>query len=270
MLHKPEQWASEYAEPFQDRSVVEAYRHRPPYPAEVFDILVELIQGKPRHVLDVGCGIGYIARYLVDRVERLDAVDCSWPMIKQGQRLPNGDHPRLRWLYGRVEDIELYPPYALVTAGESLHWMEWSIVLPRFHEVLLPGSYLAILDHVMVPEPWSLLGEILPRYRTNIYAGPYNMLEALEEHGLFHKIGEKMTQPIPFMQSFEDFIESYHSRSGFSRERMGQAQAEAFDWEARSILLRTYSDGVIPFQVAGRIAWGLPMGKGRSTMEKKT
>jgi hypothetical protein len=110
----------------------------------------------------------------------------------------------------------------------------------------------------MVPEPWSLLGEILPRYRTNKDARPYNMLEALEEHSLFHKIGEKMTEPIPFVQSVDNFIESYHSRSGFSRERMSHAQAEAFDQEARSILLRTYSEGIIAFQVAGRIAWSLP------------
>jgi len=43
----------------------------------------------------------------------------------------------LRWLYGHVEDIALDPPYSLVTAGESLHWMEWTIVLPRLHKVLL-------------------------------------------------------------------------------------------------------------------------------------
>ncbi len=263
MLHKPKHWSSEYAEAFQDRSVVGAYRHRPPYPPEVFTILTGLINGEPespRSVLDVGCGTGYIARYLVDRVERLDAVDCSWPMIEQGKRLPNGDHPQLRWLYGRIEDVMLAPPYALVTAGESLHWMDWNIVLPRFHEVLLPGGYLAIVAHETVPEPWSLLSEILPQYRTNKDYQPYNMLEALEEHGLFHKVGEKRTELVPFVQSVDDFIESYHSRSGFSRERMGSAQADAFDQEVRSILLRGYSEGVISFQVAGKIAWGLPKG----------
>ncbi len=57
--------------------MVEAYRYRPPYPAEVFDILAGLVHGESRRVLDVGCGTGYIARNFVERVERLDAVDFS-------------------------------------------------------------------------------------------------------------------------------------------------------------------------------------------------
>lgn len=70
MIQKPKFFATEYAEVFQDASVVEAYRFRPSYPAEVFDILVGLIApdpGRPRRVLDVGCGTGYIARHLAAR-----------------------------------------------------------------------------------------------------------------------------------------------------------------------------------------------------------
>lgn len=35
MLHKPKHWDAEYAEPFQDPGVVEAYQYRPAYPAAV-------------------------------------------------------------------------------------------------------------------------------------------------------------------------------------------------------------------------------------------
>ena len=47
------------------------------------------------------------------------------------------------------------------------------------------------------------------------------MLAEFERHGLFQKVGEKATSPVPFVQSIDDYIESYHARSGFSRERMG-------------------------------------------------
>ncbi len=261
MLQKPKHFSSEYAEQFKDQSVVEAYRFRPPYPSEVFDILAELVRDEARHVLDVGCGSGAIARYLADRVNSLDAVDFSHYMIETGKQLPNGDNPRLRWLQGRVEDVRLNPPYDLITAGESLHWMDWNIVLPRFHELLAPGAYLAIIEPRTQPDPWTLLHEIILHYRTNKDKWQaYNMLEELEHHGLFQKAGEKVTAPVAFTQSIDDYIESYHSRNGFSRERMSTEQATAFDHEAREALLRTYNDGIIPLRVATSIVWGIPQG----------
>ena len=87
------------------------------------------------------------------------------------------------------------------------------------------------------------------------------MIEQLQEHNLILKVGETKLTPVPFEQSVDHFIESYHSRSGFSRERMGQAQAKAFDQEARKMLLRTYRDGIISFQVEGSVVWGLPNGR---------
>ena len=259
MLQKPKHFSSEYAEQFKDQSVVEAYRFRPPYPPEVFDILAELIQGETKHVLDVGCGTGAITRSLVERVNSLDAVDFSQHMIETGKLLPNGNNPRLHWLQGRVEDVALDPPYNLITAGESLHWMDWNIVLPRFHELLAPGAYLAILEPRTQPDPWTLLHEIILRHRTNKDKWQeYNMLEELERHGLFQKAGERITAPVAFRQSVNDYIESYHSRNGFSRERMSAEQAAAFDQEAREALLRTYSDEIIPLRVATSIVWGIP------------
>lgn len=262
MLQKPKHFSSEYAEQFKYEGVVEAYRFRPPYSAEAFDILADLIQGEPRRVLDAGCGTGFIARYLVDRVEGLDAVDFSQHMIETGKQLPNGDNPRLRWLHGRVEDVPLDPPYALITAGESLHWMDWNVVLPRFHQLLAPGAYLAVIEPDTQPDPWSLLQEIIPRYRTNqVTWQAYNMLEELERHGLFQRVGEKITVPFTFIQSIDDYIESYHSRSGFSREWMDAAQSAAFDQEAREILLHMYGDGIVPLQLATSIVWGVPQAR---------
>jgi predicted TPR repeat methyltransferase len=97
---RPEHLGRAYAERFRDQSVVDAYHFRAPYPEETFDILLSLLTDEPRAVLDVGSGSGDIARRLVDRVERVDAVDFSLPMIEKGKTLPKGNHPRLRWIYG--------------------------------------------------------------------------------------------------------------------------------------------------------------------------
>jgi len=157
MRPKPAHLAPEYGEQFKDYSMVEAYKYRPPYPDEIFEILDTLITEQPRHVLDIGCGTGAIARHLVDKVDRLDAVDFSQNMIEHGKKLPNGDNPHLHWIYGRVEDVTLEPPYVLVTAGASLHWMNWDVVLPRFREVLTPKGYLAIIGHDTLSKNFALL-----------------------------------------------------------------------------------------------------------------
>jgi hypothetical protein len=47
---------------------------------------------------------------LVDAVEWVDAVDFSQHMIELGKRLPNGNHPHLQWIYGKVEEVPLTPP----------------------------------------------------------------------------------------------------------------------------------------------------------------
>lgn len=259
MLQKPIHLAPEYGEQFKDLSVVQAYRHRPQYPSEIFAILSGLINAKTRHVLDVGCGTGNIARNLIEYVERLDAVDFSEFMIEQGKRLLHGDDPRLHWIHGRVENVALDPPYALVTAGQSLHWMDWNIVMPRFHDLLLPGAYLAIVEQNTLPVPWySSLSAIIPHYSTSKDFQNYDMVETLAKHGLFQKIGAKTTSPTPFVQSINEYIESFHSRNGFSRERMDPAMADAFDQEVSKILLRYDLDGVVPLQVVGTIVWGLP------------
>src|SRR5579862_4001127 len=126
MHPKPAHLGAAYAAQFQDAAVVAAYPNRPPYPAEVFDRLAALVVGPPAPVLDLGCGTGDLARPLAARTQQVrcvDAVDCSAPMLARARTLPGGDQPTLRWVLGAAESVSLNPPYGLVTAGESLHWM---------------------------------------------------------------------------------------------------------------------------------------------------
>jgi SAM-dependent methyltransferase len=259
MEPRPGQHTGAEGDAFQDVGVVAAYQHRPPYPPETFALLAALITTTPRAVLDVGCGRGEIARPLIDHADRIDAVDRSAAMIAAGRRLPGGDSPRLRWLHGRIEEAPLAPPYALVTAGASLHWMDWQIVLPRFGEVLTPGGCLAIVEARATPDPWSMLGEIVARYRTDTYrAAPRDLVAELAWRGLFEVVGDRNTAAVPLVQPIDDYIESYHARAGFSRERMGAARAAAFDAEARHRLLETFGAGSVPLQITARVVWGTP------------
>jgi SAM-dependent methyltransferase len=259
MQPKPENFSTNYAEEFKRQQVVDAYRNRPPYPAEVFDILAHLITDEPRAVLDVGAGSGDIARHLVDFVERVDAVDFSQNMIARGKQLPNGNHLHLNWIYGKVEEVPLTPPYALITAGSSIHWTDWPVAFPRFRSLLTPNSYLALIYRRVVPMPWDNdLSALQALFSTRSISRSSKAARELEMRGFFHPQGQKETTPIPFSQSIADFIEGLHSRSGLSRQRMGPQLTTDFDQYARTILTPYSQDGMLSFHIVGTVTWGTP------------
>lgn len=259
MLPKPKHLGLEYACQFKDQSIADAYQHRPFYPDGVFSILLEIITAQPRKVLDVGAGTGDVARPLSKLVERVDAVDFSEAMLEKGRTLPGGDNSRLNWIYGSVEEAPLNPPYGLITAGESLHWMEWEIVFPRFQKILAPGGYLAIVGRSEVASSWS--GELLKliqQFTTNKDYQPYNVVDEIEKRGLFEKVGEKQTEMIDFSQTIDSYVESIHSRNGFSRNRMSAQQAARFDTKARKLLSSFATEGKLNLKIIGTVTWGIP------------
>lgn len=260
MINKPKHLSLTYAEQFKERSVVAAYKHRPPISALVFDQLLHLMVDEPRVVLDVGCGTGAIARPLAPRVDRVDAVDFSPAMIEAGRQLPNGAHPHLRWIEGSVEHAPLAPPYALIVAAHSLHWMDWSVVMPRFRSLLSNHGVVAIVAQEQTRQPWdsALLSDLIPRYSTNQDFVAYNLVDELTKRQLFRRQGEYATPPLPFQQSIADYVEAIHSRNGFSRERMTAANAQAFDHAVTQILTRAYPDGIVQIEVIDQIIWGQP------------
>ncbi len=267
MLPKPGSWGPQYGATFSEQSVVDAYPYRPPYPEEVFDVLAGLVVDAPRAVLDVGCGMGDIARLLAPRADRLDAVDRSLLMIERGKRLPGGDAPTLTWTHGMVETAPLAPPYALITAGESLHWLTWEAVFPRFVQVLTPRGVLAIIDRnwdhsAAVRER---LHPIFQQVSTDRDYRPYNLLDELTRRGLFQQLGEQRTRPEPWRPSVDEYLACRHSQQSFSRERMGQAQAAAFDVAVRAALEELQQagelemhDGRLDLTVEAAIVWGTP------------
>lgn len=249
-----------YAERFQDRSVVERYHLRPTYPSETFDILKDLMVDEPHVVLDVGCGTGNIARRLVEHAEHIDAVDISEPMLDCARTLPGGDSPKIRWLHGRAEEIDAHPPYTLITAGESLHWMDWGVALPRFARFLAPQGVLAILDIADEPPvPWhDGYVQIVKRFSNNPNYVRIDLVAELEKRQLFRKIGDHKTAPISMQQTIQDYIASQHARSSLSLETMAAEQAAQFYSEMCELLSPYAKGGLLTFSVVGLITWGKP------------
>ena len=251
---KPRGLGPEYAAQFDDPAVVAAYRYRPPHPSATIEILWRLIPDSCPRVLDVGTGPGSISRALAPRVDWVDAVDISARMIDLARTLPDGDRENLRWITGRAEEAPLFPPYGLITAADSLNWMDWPVIMQRLREVLAPEGFVALVTVEAQPVPWMAeLAKLIPKFSTNRDFEPYDLVGELERRKLFCVAGRATTAPMPWSQSIADYIESIHGRNGFSRDRMTPDVAAEFDRR------RFCPDGRVNLRLCGEVIWGRPV-----------
>lgn len=251
------------SEVFTDAEVARAYRRRPTYPPETFEILDRLMVA-PRVALDVGAGTGAVARRLLRYATRVDAIDPSAAMIAEGRQLPGGGDPRLHWIEGTAETAPLAPPYGLITAGTSLHWMDLGVVIPRFAAALAPGGRLAVLEVKETPvgaTPWSdAATDIIKRYselkadHVDSYA---TVLAELDTRGLFVREGDHLTAPTKTTLTVAEWLEWMHSTSTLARVRLGD-RAAAFDRDITALFARL-GISVFDFTIQGRVVWGKPV-----------
>ena len=244
---------------FADNEVVSLYRHRPPYPAAVFERLRGLLVG-PRTILDAGCGTGALARALVESAARVDAVDPSAAMLAAARRMPGGSDPRIHWQCATAEDARLSGPYGLITCGASLHWMRSEVVLPRFRRALASGARVAVVDTEGVHEDGALrqaVVEVIVRHspvKDHIETPEY--LDGLVANGAFVVEGIERTPAVPFEQSAEEYVGFLGSTSSLSRATLG-ARADEFSRQLREVFRRHNVDRV-RYGVVGYVAWGRP------------
>jgi len=257
---KPVHLGPEYGAQFSDVAVAGAYSTRPPYPAEFFQGLEDLFPDGSRVLLDLGCGTGDVAISMAERVDRVDAVDPSAAMLAVARSRKGADHPSIRWIHAPAERFEFRGPYSLVLAAESLHWMDWGTVLARIAAALEPRGFLVLADgRALVNMPWaSELEKLIPKYSTNRDYRPYDLVAELTRRGAFREVGRSTTRCVPFDQPLVDYIESFHTRNGFSRERMIRERAAEFDQAVRTLVLPYCPSGVIHGETCAVLIWGSP------------
>ena len=241
-----------------DRDVARLYRHRPPYPPHAFAILERLIVD-PRVVLDAGAGTGALARRMTSFAIRVDAVDPSAAMIEEACGLPGGASDRLRWIVAPAETAPLSPPYGLITTGQSLHWMDHAVVMPRFADALAPGARLVSLDIEWEYAPaWrEALLRVIERFSPAPRPGATDLFGELERRGLFERHGYQRTTEIAIERSIDELILMLQSTSSLSRVVQGE-RADAFADEVRALFRRLGLERA-RFSAAANVVWGRPL-----------
>jgi ubiquinone/menaquinone biosynthesis C-methylase UbiE len=258
---KPTYWSADYAAQFQDPAVVAAYPTRPRYPDEVFEILESLLPPGRRRALELGCGTGDLTLGLAKRVESVDALDVSVPMIEAARARAGASHSNVTWILSAAERFEPSATYSLIAAGESLHWMDWDVVLPACARWLEPAGWLAIANgRILDSPPWQAeLESLIRRHSTNRDFKPTDLVAELEARGLFRQADRRRTAPVAVVQSVDEYVESFHSRNGFSRDRMTPESAAAFDESLRSVVASHCPDGVVRASLRTHLVWGRPL-----------
>ena len=220
-----------------------------------------LIVDNPRNVLDIGAGEGAIARPLAARVGRVEAVEISQEMVSAGHQRPGGARPNLNWIVGPAETAPLSGPYALVTAGASLHWMIWDQTLPRIGRLMTPGAKLAIVDQSYHKLEWQneLLDVIIRHSRSPDFDPDFSLPDELQRLGLFEIHGRHEIAPVAFQQATHDYVEQFHSTASLAREVMPAEEAGLFDAEILNVVRGYESHGMLRMEVEASLVWGRPL-----------
>jgi hypothetical protein len=180
-------------------------------------------------------------------------------MLAVGRSLPGADRPNLRWVHAPAETAPLSPPYGLVTAGQSLAWLEWGVVLPRWRAALSPRGRVALVERTESDAPWwPAVRAVVRRWSKNLGYRSYDLVGELAERGLFRAEEAVRVEGEPLRRDLERVIDGLHSMNGISRAVLG-ADAVAFDAEMRAALSPHASDGVLETRIGATITWGRPL-----------
>ncbi len=212
-----------------------------------------------KKVLELGCGSGDLTEGISHFADRIDAIDFSSEMLEIAKARLSNHLDKIHWHYLAAENFESIHKYDLICAGQSLQWMAWDVLFPKLRLLMTENASLAIVNRKICPCKWD--SEIIPlivKYSTNQDFQSYNLITELMSRKLFIQCGRQVADPIPFTQSIDDYINSFHSRNGFSRDRMNKKAASEFDQQLREIVMSYCPDGNIRVSVISSVVWGFP------------
>ena len=107
------------------------------------DVLLAMLpQRKYTHVLDAGCGPGWMSRHWRERHAQVTALDLSPPMLVQARQKDAADH----YLAGDIESLPL------ATAPSILHG-----AISRYSGAVIYPRHSASYTGWCAPEAWSRL-----------------------------------------------------------------------------------------------------------------
>lgn len=182
------------------------------------DVLLAMLpQRKYTHVLDAGCGPGWMSRHWRERHAQVTALDLSPPMLVQARHKDAADH----YLAGDIESLPL------ATATFDLAWsnlaVQWcgnlSTALRELYRVVRPGGVVAFTTLVQgsLPELHQAWQAVDERPHANRFLPPDEIEQSLNGVHYQHHI-----QPITLW--FDDALSAMRSLKGIGATHLHEGR----------------------------------------------
>jgi SAM-dependent methyltransferase len=196
-------------------------KHRPAYPEQAIDWIVERLPDAAGTVVDVGCGTGISARQLALRGPRVIGVEPNDSMRHEAENAPSAGS--VVYAPGRAEETGLESRCAdAVVAAQAFHWFDAALALREFHRLLRPGGWVTLLwndpDQAdpLTGEFWQLLRKMTPE--PEVPAVPYHLSgQPLLNHPSFDQSSVRTTPNFQTLDE-EGFLGRAFSASFAPRE----------------------------------------------------
>ena len=214
-----------------DGAAAEYERGRPGYPPAAIDAIAsELGLGSESVVIDLAAGTGKLTRDLVQRFDRVIAIE---PLARMRDQLA-GAAPDAEVVVGSAEEIPLGGKSADgVFVAQAFHWFDGRRALDEIARVLRPGGGLGLLWNTTPWErretPWfALLDDLLERSRATLSTLRRNASgrwrEAFEDEPRFAPLAER-TFDNTHRMAVGEFLDGFASRSYVAALEPGERAA---------------------------------------------
>jgi SAM-dependent methyltransferase len=182
----------------------DAHRPRPP---EVLHALLPALAGieRPRLVVDLGSGTGLSTRFWAEHADEVIGVEPQRRMREWAEAVTEA--PNVSYLDRSADDTGITSGSAdIVTAAQSLQWMEPGPVFAEIGRILRSGGVFCAYEyvHLQTPlwEPEAAWGDVIAtKRRLRVERGLENRafpvsLERLRESGVFETVREVPLQSV--------------------------------------------------------------------------
>ena len=240
------------------QGTAEFYRQfRSGVPADVAAILLDAAPDRrPRRLLDIGTGTGFVVEALSGGVDDVIGIDVDADLLAVARRSVEprpGQH--LAFVQARAEDYSAPAGWTadLVTICRTFHWLDRQLVLDRLDSIVAPDGVVAILGDNSIwadnagwkSEIKTILAEFLGRDRragSGTYQRPAPYTDDLDASAFSN--WEQLKIPVRRERSLDSVIGYLHSTSFAAPHLFGDRLAE-FDDALRERLPPLAVNGVL-------------------------